>query len=69
MGKESSIAPPLLAFNIGLEIGQILIITIHFLILFFAISFFKVNHKNWRIYISAAAAAIASVLILKNKLW
>lgn len=69
LGKESSIIAPLLAFNIGLEIGQILIIAIHFLILYLAVAFFNMNHKNWKIFVSGAAAGIAAILIIANKLW
>ena len=69
LGKESSIVSPLLAFNIGLEIGQILIITTHFFILYLATKFFKVNHKNWKTFISGAAAGIAVILIIDNKFW
>ena len=69
LGKESSIVTPLLAFNLGLEIGQILIVTIQLLILFLAINLFKMNHKHWRIFISGAAAGIATILIIENKFW
>ncbi len=69
LGKESSIITPLLAFNIGLEIGQIVIVFIHYLILLLAITFFKLNHKNWRIFISGAAVGISVILILQNKFW
>ncbi len=69
LGKESSIVAPLLAFNVGLEIGQILIIAIHFLVLYLAISLLNVNHKNWKIFISGAAAGIAAILIIENKFW
>lgn len=69
LGKESSIISPLLAFNIGLEFGQILIVAIHFLVLYLAMTFFKLNHKNWRIFISGAAVGIAAIIILENKIW
>ncbi len=69
LGKESSIVAPLLAFNVGLEIGQILIIAIHFLVLYLAILLLNVNHKNWKIFISGAAAGIAAILIVENKFW
>jgi len=69
LGKESSIVTPLLAFNIGLEIGQILIVTIQFIVLFQLTKIFRMNHKNWRIFISGAAAGIAAILILENKFW
>lgn len=69
LGKESSIVTPLLAFNIGLEIGQVLIVAVHFLLLFLAMNIFKMNHKNWRLFLSGAAAGIAIILIIENKFW
>lgn len=69
LGKESNIITPLLAFNVGLELGQILIVAANFLILFIATVVFKVNHKNWRTFISGAAFGIAAILIIENKIW
>ena len=69
IGKKSSILTPLLAFNIGLELGQILIVAIQFLVLFIAMTLFKLNHKNWNIFISGAAFGIALILIIENKIW
>ena len=51
LGRESSIITPLLAFNVGLEIGQILVVAIHFIVLFLAMTLFKMNHRNWKIFI------------------
>lgn len=69
LGNESSIITPLLSFNLGLEIGQILILSIYFLTLFLSMLIFKVNHKNWKIFISGAAFGIATILIIENKIW
>lgn len=69
LGKESNIVTPLLAFNVGLELGQIIIVAANFLILLIAMVVFKVNHKNWKIFISGAAFGIAAILIVENKFW
>ncbi len=69
LGNESSIVTPLLAFNIGLEIGQIVIVSIQFIILFLSMIFLKMNHKNWKIFISGAASGIAAILIIENIFW
>jgi hydrogenase/urease accessory protein HupE len=69
LGKESNIVSPLLAFNIGLEIGQILIVVVNFAFLFLAVNALKVNHKNWKTFISGAAFGIAVILIIENKIW
>lgn len=69
LGKESSIIKPLFAFNIGLEIGQILILAVYFLVLFLTIKTFSLKEKSWRISISSVAAVIALILIIQNKIW
>ena len=69
LGKEGSIITPLLAFNIGLELGQLLIVGLYFLSLFVAMTLFKANYKNWKLFISGAAAGIALQLIIENKFW
>lgn len=69
IGKESNILTPLLAFNVGLEIGQILIVVVQFLVLFIAITFFKMNHRNWTLFLSGTAVGIAVILIIENKIW
>lgn len=69
LGKESNIVKPLLAFNIGLELGQILILGIYFLILFVSTNFFKVKHEFWKIYVSGAGFGIALILLIENKFW
>lgn len=64
LGRESNIFTPLLAFNLGLELGQILILAIYFLILLFTVNLFKVRHDFWRIFVSGAAFGIALILLI-----
>lgn len=66
LGRESSILTPLLAFNVGLELGQILILAIYFLVLFVTIKLFKVRHDFWRIFVSGAAFGISLILLLET---
>ena len=69
MGRESNILTPLLAFNLGLELGQILILSGYFLILLATVYLFKVRHEFWRIYVSGAGFGIALILLIENKFW
>lgn len=69
LGNETSIVKPLLSFNIGLEIGQILVLSIYFLILSFAVHFIKIKHEIWKIFISGAAFGISLMLIIQNRFW
>ncbi|MBH2004814.1 MAG: HupE/UreJ family protein [Sphingobacteriia bacterium] len=59
MGKDESIVVQLLAFNIGLEAGQLLIVLgILFITLIF-VTLFKVNRREYMLYVSAVAFALA----------
>ena len=69
LGRESNIVKPLLAFNLGLELGQILILGIYFLILSASTYLLKVKHEFWKIYISGAGFGIALILLIENKFW
>ncbi len=66
LGSESNIATPLFAFNIGLEIGQLVVLTAYFLILFLTVQVFKVKHDFWRIFISGIAFGISLLLLLQT---
>ncbi|WP_340112750.1 HupE/UreJ family protein [Maribellus mangrovi] len=69
LGREGNIFTPLLAFNLGLELGQIVILAIYFLILLITVNLFKLRHDFWRIYISGAAFGISLILLIENKFW
>ena len=69
LGSEVSIVKPLLSFNVGLEIGQILILSIYFLIFGISSKYLKLRFNSWKIFISGAAAGIALTLLIQNKIW
>ena len=54
IAKEQSLFVPLLGFNIGLELGQIVLVIVILVILFFLLKLFKVNRKDWILFISSA---------------
>ena len=66
LGRESNILTPLLAFNIGLELGQLLILAVYFTVLFITVQMFKVRNDFWRIFVSGTAFGIALILLLET---
>jgi hypothetical protein len=68
LGKEASIWQPLLAFNIGLEVGQIIIVTA-FLLLTSLLNLAGVNRKDWTLVVSAFVLGVACMLMLETKFW
>lgn len=59
LGKDSNIIAPLFAFNMGLEIGQILIVFIILLITLILVGLIKINRREYLLFISAIIFAFA----------
>jgi len=69
LGKEVSLLNPLLAFNFGLETGQLLIVLFFLLFSLVPLQIFKVNHKQWTIVVSAIILGMAVMLMIESKFW
>ena len=69
LGKEKSIISPLLAFNLGLEIGQIIIVVLFMTICFLLVDLIGVNRRDWKMVISSAVAGIALILMKDRIFW
>jgi len=68
LGKEASIWQPLLAFNVGLEIGQIVIVAV-FLLITSLVHLAGMNRKEWTLIVSAFILGVACMLMLQTKFW
>ncbi|WP_143885250.1 HupE/UreJ family protein [Chryseobacterium binzhouense] len=66
IAKSQSIAVPLLGFNIGLELGQILIVFAILILLFILLNLFKINKKDWVLFISSGVFALALKMTLER---
>jgi len=66
---DSSVFIPLLGFNIGIELGQLLVVFFIVAIAFLFLSVFKVKHREWNLFISGAAAGMSLISMLENKFW
>lgn len=69
LGRDESIFTQLLAFNLGLELGQILIVAFFLVIGFILVDVFGVNRRDWKMVISSAVAGIALILIKDKIYW
>lgn len=65
----STIVTPLLGFNIGIELGQLLVVFFIVSISFLFLNVIGVKHREWNLFISGAAAGISLISILENKFW
>ncbi len=68
LGKDSGIVSRLFAFNIGLELGQIIIVSIFLILSFILVDLFTVNRRDWKIVVSSAVAGMA-LLLMKDKIF
>jgi len=59
LAKEQSIFVPLLGFNIGLELGQIVLVIVILILLFILLKLFRVNRKDWILFVSSGVFALA----------
>ena len=69
LGRDESIVTQLLAFNLGLELGQIIIVLVFMILSFIATGLFNVARRDWNLVISAAVAGIAITIMLETKFW
>ena len=63
-GEEDTLITQLFAFNIGVELGQLLIVAIILGCAFLALTIFKVKQREWNLFVSGAAAGVAIILMM-----
>ena len=68
LGTEADIVQPLLAFNIGLELGQLVIVGIVLLIAFGVVERLNVRKHDWRLVVSGIVTGMALSLIFTSDL-
>ncbi|MBK7649713.1 MAG: HupE/UreJ family protein [Flammeovirgaceae bacterium] len=69
LGKNENIVSPLFAFNLGLELGQIIVVVIFLVISFVLVDLLKVSRRDLKLVLSAAIAGIALVLMKDRIFW
>lgn len=63
--SPDEIVIPLLGFNIGIELGQILIVLFIVLISFIFLNIIKIKHLKWNLFVSGAAFGISLISIME----
>ena len=63
-GEDMGIVKPLFAFNIGIELGQLLIVAAILLVSYLVMNVMKVKQREWNLFVSGAAAGVAVTLII-----
>lgn len=66
LGAEEGIALPLFAFNVGLELGQILIVLAVLILTFFVVRLARMRRHDWILVLSGATAGVALTLMVER---
>ena len=66
IANEQHIFLPLLGFNVGLELGQIAVVAAILIIQFILLNLFKVNRKDWIMFISSGVFALSLKMTLER---
>ncbi len=66
MAEEQSILVPLLGFNIGLELGQIIVVMVILTIHYILVNIFRMARKDWIMFVSSAVFALSLQMVLER---
>ncbi len=66
LGKSETIVTQLLAFNVGLELGQLLIVLFVLLLAFLFIQVLNVLRRDWLLFVTGGIAALSLVMALER---
>lgn len=66
LGAERGLALPLFSFNVGIELGQIIIVTIIMLLTKVVVDFLGLPRREWHILLSGAGLGISLVLMAER---
>ena len=69
LGRQKDIVLQLLGFNLGLEVGQIIIVLLFLLIAGLIIAFGNVSKREWVLGLSSFIAGMAMLMVLQNSFW
>lgn len=69
LGKDQSVVAQLLAFNLGLEFGQIIIVGIFMAVSFVLVDLVNISRRDWKMVISSGIAGIALILMKNTVFW
>jgi HupE / UreJ protein len=66
LAKDQSLGWGLFGFNVGLEAGQIIVVTTVLVVAWIILSFLKINRREWVIFLSAAIFSLALKMALER---
>lgn len=64
LGREAEIILPLFAFNLGVELGQIIIVMVFMFLNYLIVQNGKIEQRNWKIIVSLTALLLSIYMII-----
>lgn len=64
LGKEGKWVVPLLSFNLGVEAGQWVVVSLVMILTFVVVNFFRIKIHSWNIIVSAIGITISVILLI-----
>jgi HupE / UreJ protein len=64
--EDQSLGWSLFAFNVGLEVGQIVVVSLLLLLAELVVNRLKINRRGWVIFLSAAVFAVALKIAIER---
>lgn len=69
LGRQGAIIEPLLAFNLGIEVGQLAVVGLFLVFSSLAVGIFGINRKEWTLVVSATVLGMSLMMLLGSKFW
>ena len=66
LASDQSVGWGLFGFNVGLEVGQVVVVVVLLLLAYLIINIFRVNRREWVIFLSAAVFSLALKMALER---
>ena len=66
---DDSILKPLFGFNLGIELGQLLVVAMIVGVSYLFLNVFNVKHRDWNVFVSGAAAGMSLMMMFDAKFW
>ena len=66
---ESTVVAPLLGFNLGIELGQLLVVAAVVSTAFLFLNVLRVKNRDWNVFVSGAAAGMSLMLMIETRFW
>lgn len=63
LSNEKSLAGPLFSFNLGIEIGQLIIVLCFLIAGYIFINFLKIKQRDWNVFFSVLGLIVSLILI------